>query len=95
MGDSDRFVHLQGGLVLPLASCELALELETRGFTLTQEGADILVVSPAGQLTPEDCTRIRQWKYHLLLVVAYTPSDAHLFDNTVPAPGPLVTRRPA
>ncbi len=91
-----RFVHLQAGLVLPLASVELALTLEERGFTLTRDG-DVLVVSPADTLTPDDCARIRKWKHHLLLVLAYTPTDAHLFDNTVPAPqtGPLVVRRDA
>ncbi len=96
MAASDPFVHLQGGLVLPLASCELALDLETRGFSMKQDG-DVLVVSPAGQLTEADCNRIRQWKHHLLILLAYTPNDAHLFDATLPAPptGPLLHRRPA
>ncbi len=92
MGASDRFVHLQGGCVLPLTPCLLALELEARGFTLSQEGAT-LVVSPPDKLTPEDCARITRWKGHLFLVMAYTPTDAHLRDSTVPAPptGPIVT----
>ncbi len=91
-----NLVFLQGGLVLPLVPVELALELERRGFTLSKDG-DVLVVSPADKLTPDDIARITRWKGHLLLVVVYTPSDAHLFDSTVPAPetGLLVVRRDA
>lgn len=67
---SDRFVVLRGGLTLPADAVLLALSLESRGFTLTADGPD-LVVCPGSQLTPADRENIRRWKMHLLAIIAY------------------------
>lgn len=83
MAGSD-LVMLRGGLTVPVAPVRLLLELEGRGFTLRQDGA-ALVVQPAEQLTAEDCTRIRRWKPHLLVLLAYTPDDSRLFTDPVKA----------
>src|SRR5688500_297863 len=69
--EGNQYVTLKGGLALPLESIRLALELEERGFHLSREGIDTLVVRPHEQLTAHDCTRIRRWKWHLLALVDY------------------------
>ncbi len=87
MGDSDsfneKFVSLQGGLIVPAAPYVLILALEARGFTVTRDD-DTLVVEPAERLTDEDCLVITRWKWHLLILVDYVARgdhDAHLFTD--------------
>jgi hypothetical protein len=70
--ESERYVQLVGGLVLPVEAIILALELEARGFTLQPDGEDI-IVRPFSQLTPEDCRLLRRWKRHVLAVLSYEP----------------------
>lgn len=67
---SDRFVELQGGLVIPLEPLMLVLDLQARGFTLTPDAGDV-VVSPFSKLSGEDCRQLRRWKRHVLAVLAY------------------------
>jgi hypothetical protein len=76
MDVSDRFVILQGGLALPVEPIMLALELESRGFSMTREQDGVLNVQPYQRLTREDCTRIRRWKHHILSLLDYTPPVA-------------------
>jgi hypothetical protein len=77
----DRFVALQDGLVMPAEPYRLALELEERGFQLSRDG-HFLVVQPSTRLTSFDCRRLRQWKWHLLILVDYVQVDRarHLWD---------------
>jgi hypothetical protein len=70
MPAGSELVFLRGGLVVPSAPYLLALELEERGFTLSQEG-DVLVVTPPERLTRIDCQEIRRWKPHLLALINY------------------------
>src|SRR5262245_49354685 len=65
------FVTLQGGLVVPLESVLLVLELEERGFHLEREGQNTLIVRPCSRLSEDDCRRIRRWKRHVLVLVDY------------------------
>lgn len=68
--DSDRYVSLDGGLVIPVEPLLLTLDLQARGFTLTPDGSDILI-SPFSQLTSEDCRQIRRWKSHVIAILKY------------------------
>lgn len=71
LGLPARFVALKGGLVLPLAAVQFALDLEQRGLQLRVEADDVLFVGPRDRLTADDCVRIRQWKLHLLAIANY------------------------
>ena len=68
---SDAFVLLKGGLVLPLAAVQFALDLEQRGLQLRVEDGDVLFVGPKNRLTDDDRVRIRRWKLHLLAIASY------------------------
>jgi hypothetical protein len=85
----DRFVTHKDGMVVPAPAYCLLLDLERRDFSITGEG-DMLMVHPPERLTREDCTRIRRWKWHLLMLIDYCARpdrDAHLFrDDTATAP---------
>jgi hypothetical protein len=69
----DRFVQLKDGPVLPVEPYLLALELETRGFTLAREEGEVLSVQPYERLTRQDYAAIRRWKWHLLALIDYIP----------------------
>ena len=73
--DPSRFVLLKNGLALPIDPILLALELEERGFSMTREEDDVLSVQPYERLTPDDYTRIRRWKFHLLSLLEYVPPE--------------------
>ena len=80
---ADRFVSLQGGVVVPAAAYVLLLNLETRGLSLSMDG-QTLVVAPPASLTRDDCAAIRQWKRHLVSLMEYSQRrglDAHLFTD--------------
>ena len=68
IANSDRYVTLAGGLVLPLEAIQLALELERAEFRITREGSTLLV-EPHDRLTLAHCRRIRRWKWHLLAML--------------------------
>ena len=74
MSRSD-FVVLRGGLTLPLAAVQLALDLEQRGLHLNIDG-DRLTIGPRALLTDADRALIRHWKPHLLAIVSYD-ADTH------------------
>jgi hypothetical protein len=71
--ESPRFVQLQGGPILPIEPCVLALDLEARGFRMTKEPDDVLSVQPWQKLTAEDVAAIWRWKLHLLALLDYVP----------------------
>ena len=71
MSPCGRYVLLAGGLALPIEPLELALELESRGFSFGQDGEGMLVVRAHECLTDDDRRRIRRWKWHLLALVDY------------------------
>jgi len=66
MSTGPAFVLLRGGLALPLAAVELALDLERRGVQLRAEDDGVLFVGPRERITDEDRIGIRRWKSHLL-----------------------------
>jgi hypothetical protein len=72
--DCARYVSLRTGLTLPVEPILLALELESRGFSLVRQDGDVLSVQPWQCLTSEDCAAISRWKWHLLSIVDYEPS---------------------
>ena len=65
------FVTLRGGLILPRAALELALDLERRGLQLRAEDGDVLFVGPRHRLTDDDHIGIRRYKSHLLALLRY------------------------
>jgi hypothetical protein len=69
-----RHVVLREGLTLPLDALQLAGSLESRGFTLSRSG-DQLVIAPASRLTADDIARLRRWKQHLLAVLDSCDGD--------------------
>ena len=75
--DSERFITLRCGLIIPVEPLLLGLDLQTRGFVLQPEGDDLLV-SPFSQLTDEDCRQLRRWKQHVLAILHYEADDTHL-----------------
>ncbi|MGE0042404.1 MAG: hypothetical protein AB7H88_08180 [Vicinamibacterales bacterium] len=90
-----RFVWLTGGRPVPVAAVEIALDLERRGIRMWQEGEHLLL--QGRDLTDADLDRVRPWKPHILAILAYTPSDAHLWDGGSRRPStptaPATTRR--
>lgn len=89
-----RFVHLQGGLVVPLGAVEAALAIERAGHHLTLDGADLFVEPRGGDVDPDDLANLRRWKPHVRMLLAYTPSDEHLRADGAgyPAHGPIMRR---
>ena len=65
-----EYVHLRGGLTVPVAPLLLVFRLQERGFSLTPDG-DALIVQPYERLTRTDCDQIRRWKRHLLALLNY------------------------
>lgn len=92
---SDRFVHLQHGLVVPLEAVKAALAIENAGHRLSLDGGDLLI-EPSGVVDPHDLAQLRRWKPHVRLLLQYVPDDRHLFDANHPQPdhGPI-TQRPS
>ena len=63
-------VVLKGGTVVPLSALQIGWELESRGLTLSIDGAD-LVIRPPGRLTEDDRQRLRDNKPALMAIVEY------------------------
>jgi hypothetical protein len=68
---NSEFVTMRGGLTLPIGALRLAWDLELRGLHLAVDGVDVLSVGPGDRLTENDRALIRQWKWHLLAMLAY------------------------
>ena len=88
MAASDDLVplgHDATGPIIPVDCYRLYLELGERGFTLTTEAAGkVLVVQPPEKLTAADVTRLKRWRWHLLMMLDYFARpdfDAHLFSD--------------
>lgn len=92
---SDRFVHLQHGLIVPVEAVAAALRIERAGHRLTVDGPDLLI-QPHGSVDPHDLEELRRWKPHVRMLLSYTPTDDHLRnpDAQPPELGPIV-RRPS
>lgn len=85
----DRFVHLCGGLVLPVEVVLLALRLEQDGFTFAIDETGHLLVSPIDQLSPADRAELRRLHDFMVQLIRYQPDDRHLYDDPTHA-----TRKP-
>ena len=70
------FVTLKDGPTLPVEAIELAIELEGRGFALTLDPCQQIVIAPTTDLSDLDRSRIRRWRLHLAAIVAYQPKEA-------------------
>ena len=69
------FIDLRGGLVLPVAAIDLAVELKWRGVHLSVGPQGTLIAEPGCLLTEDDRARIRRWKWHLQAIVTYAPPE--------------------
>lgn len=73
-GGKVRATELRGGLFVDTDAILLALDLESRGHTLTaRDGA--LLVTDGSRLSAEDRTKIQRLKRHLLAIAAYIADD--------------------
>lgn len=77
--DSHRFVHLRGGMVVPVAAYNVVLTVERAGYRLTVDGPDILV-RPGG-LDPALLAELKRWKAHVIMLLGYTADDSHIRDT--------------
>jgi predicted metal-dependent hydrolase len=64
-------VMLKGGLAVPVASLQLAWNLEERGFGLHVDSDNHLKIEPDDALTDADRAAIRRWDRHLAAIAAY------------------------
>lgn len=83
MSTSEPIVCLQRGFVVPAAVFNLVLECERLGIQLSVRRGNTLDVE--GPHTPELLAMLKAWKPHVLALLAYTPTDRHLFDPTISA----------
>ncbi len=67
-----RFVTLLGGLTVPEAAIQLALELEARGIPLRTDAEHQFLIPSDASLTERDHAAIRRWRQHLGAIVEYT-----------------------
>ena len=88
MSNSEPLVMLQRGFCVPVEAFNLVLDCEAIGVKLTARGNTLDVDGPH---TPELLERLKAWKPHVLAVLAYTPTDRHLFDDSIQPPhmGPI------
>jgi hypothetical protein len=77
---SERFVHLQCGLVVPLAAVEVALAIERAGHRLTVDGSD-LVIQTVAAVDRDDLAELRRWKPHVRLFLTYIATDTRQRDG--------------
>jgi len=67
-----RFVTLKNGPTLPLLVVLLALDLERRGFRLSLDADEQVVIAPLTALKDADQMAIHRWRLHLAAIVGYT-----------------------
>lgn len=85
----DRLVWLRGGLCVPIAPYLLLHRLESQGFTFRLAVDGVPEVAPFDRLTAKDLAALRRWRYHIVLLIRYTPDDTHLCEipsATTPTP---------
>lgn len=68
---ASSFVILKGGGTVALEALQLAWALEDRGATFAVEGDDLVIESPRGLLTEDDCAAIRRWRLQLKTIATY------------------------
>lgn len=90
---SDQFVYLQAGLVVPVEAFNVVLQCEALGITLSHRDGSLDVDGP---YTADLLATLKRLKPHVLAILRYEASDAHLFDSSLPFPehGPIHVRRP-
>ncbi len=71
MADATELVTLTGGLCVPLPSLQLLWNLEDRGFHISIDAEEYLVVAPRTQLTPADDQVIRRYRTELIMLVRF------------------------
>lgn len=90
MPNSEPFVFLQRGFVVPVAAFNLTLRCEELGIRLSIAAGGKLAAD--GPLTPEITEQLKTLKPHILAIMQYVPSDLHLRDDSAPRPefGPVM-----
>lgn len=66
-----EFVSLKGGLVLPLPAVLFALDLERRGFRLSLDADEHIIIDPMAALTEIDVIAIDRWHLHVAALLSY------------------------
>ena len=85
----DRLVWLRGGLCVPIEPYLLVLRLESQGFTFRLAADGVPEVAPFDHLTRDDLAALRRWRYHVVMLIRYTPDDSHLFYDTPAVTAPM------
>ena len=68
---TNAFVYLRGGLTVPTAALQLALDLEERGIPLATDTDHQFIVPDDSRLTAADLAAIARWRHHLGAIVEY------------------------
>ncbi len=74
-GEPVDFITLLGGLTVARPALEVLIDLEQRGFRFTRPPEGGLAVSPRADLTDDDRSAIRRWRFHLEALIAYEPPE--------------------
>lgn len=71
------FITLKQGPTLPEPAVALAIDLDLRGLRMVADGETLRVIGPNGrpELSESERAAIKQWKTHLLALVAYCAED--------------------
>lgn len=72
-----RSVLLRGGVAVPLAVLQIALDLEARGVTIRAIGRS-LIVEPQALLTPADEALVRRHRFDLGRLARYVDAEGWL-----------------
>lgn len=76
MSSASSIVVLRGGVSVPLPAFTLALDLESRGFTIDLDTDESLLVCPGSQLTDEDRLAILGCREDLKRIIRYCEAGA-------------------
>ena len=94
--ESDCFVYLRAGLMVPLPAFEVVLEIERRGIKIWLDRGDVLL--DGNDVTPDLVDNLRRWKPQVRMLLSHMAGEVHRREAecTPPPMRPVVvTRRPA
>lgn len=72
-----EFVHLDGGMIVPLPAWLVVLAVERAGHRLRVDGGKI-IIEPGGGLAPTLVAELKRWKPHAIMLLGYVADDCHL-----------------
>ncbi len=78
---ASEFVHLSGGMIVPLEAYLAVLQVERAGHRMRVEGDQIVVrTEPGVRLDPALVANLKRWKAHAIMLLRYEADDRHLRD---------------